>query len=267
MSPVHVSRIGLAALKGTRHLSLPGVELTADGPVGDRVFCLVDPVTRRVLRTVENPGLVQARARWHDGVLEVRLPGRVGPLLGEPTPTGETVTADYWGRETRLEVVGGPWARAFSDLLDHDVVLARASRPGEVVFGASVSLVTTSSLQRLREELDGPAPDEDGAAFRATLTLDTDGQPPHVEDTWVGRRVTVGTAEVEVRGVVPRCAVVDRHPLSGARHAPVLTALGRYRRSAVDLGFGVDAVVTRPGRVELLDPVHVTCVPATVGRG
>ena len=38
---------------------------------------------------------------------------------------------------------------AFSRHLGFDVVLARSTRPGEVVYGASVSLVTTSSIDRL----------------------------------------------------------------------------------------------------------------------
>ena len=61
---VHVSRIGFTSLKGARHLGRPFVDLTRDGPVGDRVFCLVDLARGRVLRTVENPTLVQTRATW-----------------------------------------------------------------------------------------------------------------------------------------------------------------------------------------------------------
>lgn len=241
---MHITRIGLTPVKGGRHSERPSVDLTADGPVGDRVFCLVDRERGRVLRTVEHPTLMQTTSRWHDGVLSVALPAAT--VEGVPEPTGETLKVDYWGRVAALEVVEGPWAAVYSEHVGSDVVLARAGRPGEVVFGASVSLVTTSSLDLLAEHTGGPV---DPAQFRATFTVATDGLPPHVEDTWLGRRLRLGDAEVEVRGVVPRCAVVDLDPRSGSRRSPVLKALGGYRQRAREVVFGVDAVVTSTGGV------------------
>ena len=249
---MHVSRLGLTPLKGTRHVDLEHVDLTLDGPVGDRVFCLVDRARGRVLRTVENPSLMRTEAAWHGGVLTTRLPGRT--VEDVPTGTGEKLEVDYWGRVAALEVVTGPWAAAYSDFLGHDVVLARSARPGEIVYGGSVSLVTSSSLDRVARDV-GPV---DSAQFRATFTLETTGQEPFVEDGWVGRPQRVGEAEVEVRSVLPRCAVVDLDPATGERSADVLKSLAGYRRSLGEIVFGVDAVVTRPGRVE---------VGATVERG
>lgn len=249
---MHVSRLGLTPLKGTRHVDLEHVDLTLDGPVGDRVFCLVDRARGRVLRTVENPSLMRTEAAWNGGVLTTRLPG--GTVEDVPTATGEKLEVDYWGRVAALEVVTGPWASAYSDFLGHDVVLARSSRPGEIVYGGAVSLVTSSSLDRVARDV-GPV---DSAQFRATFTLDTAGQEPFVEDGWVGRTLQVGEATVEVRSVLPRCAVVDLDPATGGRSADVLKSLAGYRRALGEIMFGVDAVVTRPGRVE---------VGATVERG
>ena len=249
---MRIARTGLSPVKGGRHTDRPSVQLALDGPVGDRVFCLVDRACGRVLRTVENPTLPQTAARWRDGVLSVTLPSIPGGAVsGEPVPTGETVKVDYWGRVAALEVVEGPWAQAYSEHVGYDVVLARATRPGEVVYGASVTLVTSSSLDLLAERTGGPV---DGARFRATLTVDTTGHPPHVEDDWVGRRLRLGDAEVEVRGGVPRCAVVDLDPVSGSRRSPVLRSLGRYRRHAGEVVFGVDAVVTSSGGVDVGAP-------------
>jgi uncharacterized protein YcbX len=246
---VRIARIGLTPVKGARHTEQASVELTTDGPVGDRLFCLVDRARGRVLRTVENPTMVQTSARWRDGVLSVEMPA--GSVEGVPAPTGETLKVDYWGRVAALEVVEGPWAAAYSRHLGCDVVLARASHPGEVVYGASVSLVTTSSLEALAERTGGPV---EGAQFRATFTVDTTGLPPHVEDDWAGRRLRLGDAEVEVRGGLPRCAVVDLDPVSGSRRSPVLRALGGYRQHAGEVVFGVDAVVTSSGGVDIGAP-------------
>jgi uncharacterized protein YcbX len=254
---VHVSRIGYASVKGTRHLSRPDVELTADGPLGDRQFCLVDRARGRVLRTVENRRLLATSADWDGRVLTTSLPGdtagtTAGTVSGVPEPTGEKLELDYWGRPALVEVLAGPWAAAYSAFLGTDVALVRAARPGEVVYGAPVSLVTTSSLERLAQEAGGPV---DAAQLRATFTVDTDGEPAHVEDGWSGRRLRIGEAEVEVRGPIPRCAVVDLDPATGERHLDVLRALGGYRRVLAEVVFGVDAVVTRPGRVFVDDVV------------
>ena len=98
---MHVSRIGFASLKGTRHVDRPYVDLTVDGPVGDRVFCLVDRARSRVLRTVEHPSLMRTTVDWRDGVLTAHLPSG-GTVEGVPKATGETLEVDYWGRTVDL---------------------------------------------------------------------------------------------------------------------------------------------------------------------
>ena len=240
-------------LKGARHVARPFVDLDPDGPVGDRVFCLVDRERGRVLRTVENRRLLQVRALWDGEALAVTSGG--ARAEGRPTATGETVTVDYWGRQVSLEVLEGPWAALLSTHVGHDVVLARSSAPGEVVYGAAVSLVTTSSLVRLSAECGRTVASE---RFRATFTVDTGDLPAYVEDGWRGHRLRLGGAEVEVRSALPRCAVVDLDPVSGQKDLDVLRALGRYRRAlsgSGDVLFGVDAVVTAAGRVETGDTV------------
>lgn len=240
---MHVARIGFTPLKGGRHRTHGSVALAEDGPVGDRVFCLLDPVADRCLRTVENPTLIRTSVTWDGVLLSAELPS--GAVTGEPVPTGETREVDYWGRTVVLEVVDGPWAAAYSAHLGREVVLAR-SAPGDVVYGASVTLVTSASLARLADEVGAPV---DAARFRATFELHTGDAQPHAEEDWIGRRLRIGTAEVRVRGLVPRCAVVDLDPATGTRDLGLLETLAHYRRVGREVAFGVDAEVTRPGRV------------------
>ena len=108
---MQVARIGLTPVKGGRHRTLGSVALAEAGPVGDRVFALVDPATHRCLRTVENPSLLRASATWDGRVLSVELPD--GTLVEEPVATGEVLDVDYWGRTAAVEVVHGPWAAAY----------------------------------------------------------------------------------------------------------------------------------------------------------
>ncbi|MGV8907536.1 MAG: MOSC domain-containing protein [Propionicimonas sp.] len=245
---MHVSRTGYTSLKGARHLDRPFVDLSEDGPVGDRVFCLVDLARERVLRTVENPALMQTRATSEAGVLTVTLAGAT--VGGVPAGAGETRTLDYWGRRVTLEILDGPWAAAYSRHLGYEVVLAR-STGGDVVYGASVSLITTGSLDELSRRVGTRVLD---AQLRATFTVHTDAPQP--EDAWIGKRLTLGEAEVEVRSAIPRCHVIDLDPDSGIRRADAMSVLADYRRRGNEVVFGVDAVVTKPGRVCVGDGVE-----------
>ena len=243
-----VGAVGFAAVKGTRFMVREAVALAASGPVGDREFCLVDAATHQVLRTIAHPRLLAVTATWDGHRLGLALPG-CAAVVAEPEQAA-SVSGEYWGRPEEMRLVEGPWAAALGEYLGCTVALARVARPGAVVFGASVSLVTTSSLRALEERFGGPV---DPRRFRATLVLDTDAAPPFAEDDWVGHRVAVGDAEVEVRGPITRCGVIDLDPDSGVRDLSLLGALRDWRRPA----FGVDAVVTRPGLIAPGVPVRV----------
>jgi uncharacterized protein len=249
---VLIERIGFTPLKGGRHMTHDLADLTADGPVGDRVFCLVDRSRGRVLRTVENPSLLRACARWEAGVLSVDLPGQ--SIEGVPSPSGETLKVDYWGRTAAVQGCTGPWADAYSEYLGYDVVLCRSVTAGEVVYGASVTLLTTVSMRLLAQRLGREV---DSERFRSTFLVDAGDSASHVEDSWVGRQLRVGEATVRVRGVVPRCAVVDIDPVTGHDDASVLRELAGYRLSQGEINFGVDAVVTATGRVRTGDQVEL----------
>lgn len=247
---MYLARIGYAPLKGSRHLTHRDADLAPEGPVGDRAYCLVDLAAERVLRSVENPTLVQARVTRADDVLAVELPS--GTAAAEVPPGGAAYKLDYWGRTAEVELLDGPWSAAFSDHLGREVRLARPRRPAEIVYAGSVTVVTTSALTRLADALGGPV---DSARFRSTLLVDTGDEPGHPEDAWRGGRLRVGEAELRVTGPVPRCAVVDSDPDTGRRDADVLATLAGYRHHDGEIVFGVDAEVVTPGRVRAGDRV------------
>jgi uncharacterized protein len=64
----------------------------------------------------------------------------------------------------------------------------------------------------------------------------------------------VGEATVRIGGPVPRCAVVDHHPETGAKDVRLLKALARERPTnrAGEPVLGVYATCTRPGRVTVI---------------
>lgn len=240
MEELVVRRAGLSPVKGTRHLALAHLDLDEQGPAGDRAFCLVDPARGRVLRTVQHPSLIGVVAQSYDDELRLTLPSGE-QAHGPAVESGETVTCDYWGRQVDLALAHGPHAGLMSAWLGLDVRLARAPR-GAVVFADPITLVTTASLDALGEGVES-------ARFRATLVVETD--EPWVEDGWLGREMTVGDATIRIGGPIPRCAVIDHHPETGAKDARLLKALTHTRPTnrAGEPMFGVYASVVESGRV------------------
>lgn len=266
MDELRVVRAGFAPVKGTRHLPYAAVRLDEQGPVGDRGYALVDlsggPERIQVLKTVQNPTLVAVRAELVGQRLDVVLPDGTS-ASAEPVPTGEVVKSDYWGRPTPLELVDGPHAELFSRWLGRPVRLAKAGR-GDVVFAGSVTIVGTASIRDLAEKAGeaaraaktGLARIDQAARFRPTFVVETD--EPFVEETWLAHRFALGSGEeapvVRIGVPIPRCAVIDLEPSTGARGTRLLKTLASYRplNSAGEPAFGVFAEVTVPGvaRVE-----------------
>jgi uncharacterized protein YcbX len=147
-----------------------------------------------------------------------------------------------------LELLDGPHAEVVSEWMGKAVRLAAAPRGG-VVFAEPLTLVGTASVRDLarrtgHDELAGQA-----ARFRATLVVET--EEPYVEDSWAGRELLVGGVTIRVGGPVPRCAVVDHHPVTGEKDVRLLKALARERpvNRAGEPMFGVYARCPRRGRV------------------
>ncbi|PPK69150.1 MOSC domain-containing protein [Actinokineospora auranticolor] len=143
-----------------------------------------------------------------------------------------------WGVHT---VVGLPDGREYATVDEkvHEAVSEVVGQPvtvveeGEVphLDAGPVHLVTTASLRWLGAEWERARPN---------IVIDVDGED-RVEDEWIGRRLTVGTAELEITRPVIRCVMLD--------HAQgELPAVDLLRNLAPqDMTFGVYATVRRPG--------------------
>jgi uncharacterized protein YcbX len=239
-----VRTAGHSPVKGMRHLALGRVELDALGPVGDRRWCVVDVRAGRVLRTVQHPSLISVTAREHGDELSLELPTGEA-VAAEPRLTGETIACDYWGKAVPLALTDGPHTTFLVNMFGANVRLAAGPRGG-VVFASPLTIIGTASLAALAEQISGPV---DSARFRANLVVETD--EPWVEDTWRGAEVGIGSATVRIGGPVPRCAVVDRHPVTSEKDVRLLKALvaSRPTNRAGEPLFGVYADVVRPGVV------------------
>jgi uncharacterized protein YcbX len=263
-----ISRLSTTPLKGTAMLPSEAVTLTANGVVDNRRFYLVD-AQGRLFNGKQHGPLVRLTAAYDPQALRLHLkfPDRA-PIEGPATELGDAVHTNFYGRGVDGHLVQGPWSAALTDFVGEQVHLVAVDRPGEGVDVHPVTLISTATLQHLRNVTPN-APQLDHRRFR--MLIEVDGCDVHEEDTWVGRRVRIGGATVRVVGPVPRCVVTNESPDTGEVDFNTLKAIVRYRGElATDLTtpvahlpdngtviFGVYATVEQPGVLAVGDDAHV----------
>jgi uncharacterized protein YcbX len=254
-----IAWISLAPVKGMALEQRNEVQLEPFGVRDNRRFHLIGE-DGRLLNAKQLGPLVQITPEWNEaaGTLALRFPD--GSVVAGEVELGDAVATNFYGqRHVDGRVVVGPWQDALSSFVGRPIRLVQPLEPGAGVDRGqgAVSILSTGSLEALREAA-GVAEPVDPRRFR--MLFGVAGVEPHEEDSWLGRRVRIGAAEVEVRGNVGRCLVTSRNPSSGERDLPTLDVLAEYR-DAVEtteaLPFGVWATVTQPGRVQLGDSVVV----------
>ena len=111
----------------------------------------------------------------------------------------------------------------------------------------SVAILSHASLRALEERAGRPL---DPRRFRGNIWAD--GCAPWEEFGWVGRRLSIGEAEFEVRQPITRCVATHVDPSTGQ---PDTDILGLLEANWDHRDFGVYAVVTRGGRVSRGDEI------------
>lgn len=112
---------------------------------------------------------------------------------------------------------------------------------------AAVHLVTTATLRTL-EAAWGKKLDE--RRFRANFVIDVEEETQQNERAWIGKRISIGTAEFQVVAPCERCSIITIEPLSLERDPSLL-------KKVEELCFGVYASVSKTGKVRRGDRVCV----------
>lgn len=257
--PPHVAWISIAPVKGLALQHRESVHLEPFGVRENRRFHLIGE-DGRLLNGKQLAPLVRISADWNEQTGRLALGFPDGNVLEGEVELGDAVATSFYGRrQVQGRVVVGPWSDALSEFVGQPIRLVKPTEIGTGVdrAGGGVSILSTGSLEAIREAA-GISEPVDPRRFR--MLFGVEGVGPHEEDGWVGRRVQIGEAEVEVLGNVGRCLVTSRHPDSGARNLSTLDVLAEYRgdiKTTERLPFGVWGGVTKPGVVHVGDPVHV----------
>jgi uncharacterized protein len=252
-----VVRISVTPVKSLGLLHPEHVDLTPNGITGDRRFWLVDE-DGRLFNNKRCGPLATVCPDWDDASRQLTLTFPDGRRVEGTVELGEEVDVVMYRLPHPSRRVLGPWEDALASFAGQPVRLLwseqHATDRGRE--GGSVSLVSRESLERLGQEGGASGP-VDGRRFR--MTFEIEGVAAHEEDTWIGRAVSVGEAELVVEGDVGRCVVTSHDPDSGITDFDTLGTLAGYRPDGVvePLPLGVYARVSEPGRVRVGDAVRV----------
>jgi len=251
----HVSWLTIAPVKGLALVEVDELALARDGVAENRRFYLVDADGRRY--GLKRDGrLALVRPAWDAPRRRLELAFPDGSTVaGEVDVDGE-VTTEFVGRPVIGRVVRGPWSEALSEYVGKPLRLVRT----EVGIAVDrdlgpVSMLSEASLEELRRQA-GREERVDPRRFRMLIGIG--GVRAHEEDEWIGRRVQVGEAVVELREQVARCAITTQNPKTGRPDFDTLREIKAYRgaRERKLIDFGVYGGVAEPGRVRLGDPVE-----------
>ncbi len=249
-----VARFSIAPVRSLGLAHPTEIDLTERGVVEDRRFYLTDATYRLVDRLVF-PALVQIGAHTDPEATQLRLAFPDGTVIDETVQPGSPVETVVHKRTVAGHLVDGPWAAALSDYCGREIRLIRCDRVGGTREAHPATLITDGSLEVLGHHLGTGT--VDGRRFRMLIELE--GGAAHEEDTWVGGRIGLGDAVLQISAPVPRCAITTQDPDTGERDLDTLRTIIAYRglTDDRDIDFGVYGEVEQPGRIRLGDSVDV----------
>lgn len=252
--------------------SMQGEELNAtavgkDGLLGDRAYALLDGTTGKVA-SAKNPkkwpDLFSYRANY------VEPPddnGRIPPVR-ITLPDGQTATSDQHeidvilssalGRDVMLSMDGsalrgvtdGPAKPTLEEywpdidgLPNRDVVTDEAMPEGTYFDVATIHVLTTSTLNRLRELYPGGR--FEVRRFRPNIVLATNADG-FVENGWIGRTLSIGDeVRIKITGACSRCVMTTLPQSDLPKDPGILRTAAQHN----DVSVGVYAAVVQGGRV------------------
>ena len=189
----------------------------------------------------KNPAAAALQMVFDEDEGQLCLTGPTGSLTASPfTPEGQEALTSYLiaflGPEARYGTQGeAPRFHFFPghSFCDKDTQL--------------ISLIGLASLQALEQQVHAP---RDKRRFRANIYLE--GSPAWAEFSWVGAKLAIGTAEVEVKERIRRCAATMINPDTAQRDANPVQEL-RTHFGHTDLG--IFAKVTKAGLIRPGDKI------------
>ncbi len=126
------------------------------------------------------------------------------------------------------------------------------SPPGTYFDAYPLLLMSQHGLDALEQQ--APNSTFDVRRFRPNILIAADAaQPGYFEDQWLGQRLQIGSAQLEIKFACPRC-VMTTHGFAELPKDPTImrTLVGEHEGN-----LGIYATVTQPGEIKVGDSVGV----------
>ncbi len=255
--------------------TLEQADLTPTGLYGDRAYALVDTETGKVgtAKSVRRFGdLLKASAAFTTQL----QPGQSLPHVTISLPSGQSINGAQpaeisaaFGETVSLlatappglllEFPAGTLGGQHSELTESPI--SSAAPPGTFFDLASVLILTTSSLRAL--EAAYPQGQFDLKRFRPNLVIDTGDQPGFIENSWIGRILSIGpSAQLRIMMPCPRCVMTTLPHADLPLDPGILRTIAQLNK--INLGeygdlpcFGVYAEVLQPGPIYCGDAIEL----------
>lgn len=240
-------------------------DVSERGLLGDRAFALLDLETGKVV-SAKNP------RKWAK-IFDFRAAFVEPPALGSPLPPvritlpgGSFASSDdadlsqqlsaILGRETAFRPAGveRPSLEEYwpdmEDLDHRGMITDEAMPPGTFFDGATVHLLTTSTLDRMREAY--PNGRFEVRRFRPNVVIHAADLSGFIENDWIGRILAIGEKVLlKVTRPCPRCVMTTLPQGDLPADSGILRTAAKHNRAKA----GVYANVERGGRVVRGDEV------------
>jgi len=242
-------------------------EITGRGLLGDRQFAVIDRATGKV-GGAKNPrkwgNFFDFRATYLEPprsgtpISPVRITLPDGDMLTNDQADLEQVLSRAFGRDVAFagvppgEGTSGVAEAYWPDIegLDHkDIVTDFDMSPGTFFDSAVVHLLTTSTIDRLRELY--PQGRFEVRRFRPNIVVAADGAG-FVENEWIGRTVEIGdTVQLAITAPCSRCVMITLPQGDLPKDSGILRAAAQYN----EVNVGVYAAVISGGTIRRGDTV------------
>jgi len=277
-----VSRLWRYPVKSMGGERLDAARLSWRGIPGDRGWAVHDETRGGVTGAKRLPLLRTCRARYPSEPVagaasphaEIALPGgarvttdaadaprRLSDFVGHPvtfrslgpagTDSAPRLTLQDESPEVVRALMGVLPDEPMPDLSEFPPERLRLLRQGNFFDALPIHLLTRTTLATLSRVAPESAWDE--RRFRPNLLVEANEAGDYPELAWVGRRLRVGTAVIEVVTGCPRCVVVTQAVDDLPQDHRVMRALVRETKHTA----GVYAGVVEEGEVRTGDPVEM----------
>jgi uncharacterized protein len=261
---------------------LQTAQVTHRGLLGDRTYALVDEADGKVA-TAKNPSKWPTLFAYRASFQEPSSNGMLMPPVRITLPDGTTVISTEpdcnqtlskaLTRQVALataahgQITGAPSSLSTSwtakseeywpDLegLDHRDTITEFALPAGTFFdGATIHLVTTATLNRLRDWY--PQGRFEAPRFRPNMVVESsEGAEGMVEQTWIGLTLAIGTeVQLRITGPCGRCVMTTLAQGDLPKDSGILRTAAQHAQGHV----GVYAEVMQGGTIRRGDSVKLS---------